>query len=648
MQHAGLRYLDFDIVVDRAPAGYEVRVLASPVGGARHAFDPLSEVEAERVNTFRAIVGGHRAGKRRIDSPEMHAAKDIGGRLFRRAFGGEVGECWRSSLDRVRALPNTGLRVRLRMGSAPELAELPWEYLYDATENQFISLSVYTPLVRFLEIRRPTQPLAVTPPLRVLVMISNPSDIDDLDVEEEWRQLREAVADIETRGLVTFDRLENATLEELQRQLRKHRYHVFHYIGHAGFDEVSDDGQLVLENERGRSQLVSAERLGNILHDEDSLRLAILNACEGARSSRRDPFSGLAQSLVQKGIPAVIAMQFEISDNAAITFSHEFYRALGEGFPADAALGEARKMISNGNDLEWGTPVLFLRAPDAALFDVQDVDEALSQELAEATRVREEEARRQQERDEQQRRAGEERIRTGEERLRREQAEARAREERILKGLEKAVGVKRRGRGKGVAMMVVLMAIVLAGVAQIADRVGTAYVPEPQTFVPPPSPQAVASPAAAPIAPPTSPPRVDPTAEHERAIRGAIQRAGEAEMTAFRVLDPTLLQASYGGDALMLLTSSMSGLVQNNIHQDARLLDRVYHSLDVDDSGMFATVEMTETWATEYHQNGTDLCIARIARNAIPQTLYLSRETGTWLIVSVDAPETGVEPTPCN
>ncbi|MCP4306519.1 MAG: hypothetical protein GY926_10515 [bacterium] len=45
-----------------------------------------------------------------------------------------------------------------------------------------------------------------------------------------------------------------------------------------------------------------------ILHEHRSLRLEILNACEGARSSRTDPFSGTGKSLVQQGIPAVVAM----------------------------------------------------------------------------------------------------------------------------------------------------------------------------------------------------------------------------------------------------------------------------------------------------------------------------------------------------
>jgi hypothetical protein len=79
----------------------------------------------------------------------------------------------------------------------------------------------------------------------------------------------------------------------------------------------------------------------------------------------------VAQSLVQQGIPAVIAMQFEITDQAALTFSQNFYASLVDGSPVDAALSEARMSIfASGNDIEWGTPVLFTRSSDGRLFDI--------------------------------------------------------------------------------------------------------------------------------------------------------------------------------------------------------------------------------------------------------------------------------------
>jgi len=100
-----------------------------------------------------------------------------------------------------------------------------------------------------------------------------------------------------------------------------------------------------------------------------SLRLVILNACEGARSARDDPFGGVAQALVRQGIPAVIAMQFEISDPAALTFSQSFYQAIADGLPVDLAMVEARRAIfAEGYEVEWATPVLYLRSPDGRIF----------------------------------------------------------------------------------------------------------------------------------------------------------------------------------------------------------------------------------------------------------------------------------------
>ena len=66
-------------------------------------------------------------------------------------------------------------------------------------------------------------------------------------------------------------------------------------------------------------------------------------------------------------------MQFEITDDAAITFGHVLYEAIADGYPLDAATTEARKAIyADGNLTEWGTPVLYLRAPDGHIFDIQD------------------------------------------------------------------------------------------------------------------------------------------------------------------------------------------------------------------------------------------------------------------------------------
>jgi hypothetical protein len=300
----------------------------------------------------------------------MQTAKKYGTRLFEAVFGDEVYGCFRGSLTTAQ-MQGKGLRVRLRMG-APELNDLPWEYLYNPRLNCFLSLSVDTPIVRYLELAVPIRALTVAPPLKVLAMISSPGDYQPvLDVEEEWARLSSALEPLARRGLVTLERLEIATLAALQHRLRRDDCHIFHFIGHGRFDEREQDGILVLERETGRGHQLSGQYLGTLLHNHRPLRLVILNACEGGRASRIDPFAGVAQSLVQQGIPAVIAMQFEITDEAAITFAYGFYTALADGYPVDAALVEARTAIfAQGNDIEWGTPVLYMRSLDGRLFDV--------------------------------------------------------------------------------------------------------------------------------------------------------------------------------------------------------------------------------------------------------------------------------------
>ena len=129
---------------------------------------------------------------------------------------------------------------------------------------------------------------------------------------------------------------------------------------------------MLLENDEGKSDPVSAEFLRTLFQNKKTLRLAVLNACEGARTDPTDPFAGVAQSLVRGGVAAVIAMQFEISDEAAIILSSEFCSALADGYPVDAALAEARTAVyTRSSAVEWAIPVLYLRSPDGSIFDVK-------------------------------------------------------------------------------------------------------------------------------------------------------------------------------------------------------------------------------------------------------------------------------------
>jgi CHAT domain-containing protein len=365
-----LTYLDFDVLMERGDQGaHRARVVNAPAGET----PPIAftvPFTAQDLEMFMLRIGRPRRVVRTLDAPETKAIKTFGGQLYRALFHDDLEVSLLRSLSEA-AARRTGLRIRLRLSDTPELAELPWEFLYDASRNRFLCLSHRTPLVRFLEVPDPPRPLAISPPLQVLVMIASPSDYPQLDVEQEWNKVQGALAPLEQAGQVHLTRSETATLAALRRQLRRTDLHVLHFVGHGGFDPQAQDGVLAFEDQTGRARLVSGQDLGVLLHDHDPLRLVVLNACEGARTDPTDPFAGTAQSLIQQGIPAVVAMQFEITDPAAISLASELYAAIADGYPLDAALAEARKAIwADGNQIEWATPVLHLRAPDGLIFDV--------------------------------------------------------------------------------------------------------------------------------------------------------------------------------------------------------------------------------------------------------------------------------------
>jgi hypothetical protein len=129
----------------------------------------------------------------------------------------------------------------------------------------------------------------------------------------------------------------------------------------------------VLENEHGGSDLVGAERFSDLLSLQATpLRLVLLNSCAGGQSAADDPFSSSAATLIRSGVSAVVAMQFAVSDPAAMAFSAGFYQAIAHNRTVAEAVRIGRIGIRGIGEhtLEWVTPVVYLRGEDTALFDV--------------------------------------------------------------------------------------------------------------------------------------------------------------------------------------------------------------------------------------------------------------------------------------
>jgi formylglycine-generating enzyme required for sulfatase activity len=379
-----MEYLDFEIAIDAGFGGeYRVSVLRSPGGETRETTRfPFDQQQLEsRLGALQATLIQARGARDVVVTPPeaaesgQQAAREFGRVLFEVLFEGEVGSLYVESLREARRKPDRGLRIKLRT-QAPELAVLPWEFLHDPKRDDFLCLSNTTPLIRYLESPNPPEALAVTPPLRILGMIASPTGLPALDVAREKARIEEALADSRQGGLVDLTWLQGQSWEALQRAMGRGGggpWHIFHFIGHGGFNPGTNEGHLALATEQGERYDLTASGLSRLLQDHQTLRLCVLNACEGSKGSGADLFSSTAATLVRRGgLPAVVSMQQEISDRAAIEFAREFYRSLADGSPVDAAVAEARKAVSLAlpHSVEWGTPVLHMRSPDGNLFRV--------------------------------------------------------------------------------------------------------------------------------------------------------------------------------------------------------------------------------------------------------------------------------------
>ncbi len=458
-------YSDFIVKISPAvePHRYAVTASSATEGEARGTFDPpFDETELEN---FILKVGLTRRGVRRIHSPEWQAAQAFGQRLYSALFCGQVQALLLASRNTAHRSAQ-GLRIKIVL-DAPALANYPWEYLCDPSQNRFLTLYETTPIVRYVELSAPLAPLRVAPPLRVLVAAASPVDYTPLDVEREHANLSRAVQELQSQCALELVWLEQPTVEALRDALLRSTFHIFHFIGHGGFDASENDGVLVFEDETRRGCRVSAERIAIVLGNHPTLRLAVLNACEGARTSVQDPFAGAALTLVRSaGIPAVVAMQFEITDRAGIAFSRGLYGAIAAGRPVDAAVTQARLAVfAEDNDIEWGTPVLYLRAPDGVIFAPLTAEEVarLASERAEREerRAQADRERQERERQEQARLAAEKERQTAEkERQTAERVEQEGRAHKIA-NLERGVRshIERQEFGMALTDMDALLAL---------------------------------------------------------------------------------------------------------------------------------------------------------------------------------------------
>lgn len=263
-----------------------------------------------------------------------------------------------------------GLRIRLSI-DAPEINAWPWELLHDPQRDRTFATSIATPLVRYLDRADQFGGLAnlrAELPLRMLVVLPKAAD---LNLVKERAVIEQAVAPLENElalnvldGVVTRARFADALITG--------DYHIIHGSGHGGVaDGISYIG---LNYPDGTADWVDGQVMARFIVNCKSLRLAVLNVCSSGKTDEGRAFQGLAPQLVRAGLPAVVAMQFPLSDDAAMTFAEEFYRRLCAGEHSiglvDVAVTYARNMLAilYPGDRSFAAPVLYTHARDGVIF----------------------------------------------------------------------------------------------------------------------------------------------------------------------------------------------------------------------------------------------------------------------------------------
>ncbi|MEU6272709.1 tetratricopeptide repeat protein [Streptomyces populi] len=307
---------------------------------------------------------------------------------------------------------NASLQIGLTVDDL-RCVDLPWETLTTPSAAGPLVLSEQVELYR--TVGRDSQPVAVQVPgpLRILAVVASPESGGGelLDYERELGRILDAV-DPARSGHAYVRVLSWGSLAEIRAALEQERFHILHLSCHAA------PGVLILEDEQGHADEVDAQRFMGALPADRGVPLVVLAGCSTARTSaphdtqasrERPPGedegalnagdtgsddmadadaegryrAGLARALLERGVPAVLAMTEAVTDRYATELAADMYQTLARAEHPNplTALSNARRtleqrrreLLEKGDPHagwpEWATPTLFLAGPPLPLFD---------------------------------------------------------------------------------------------------------------------------------------------------------------------------------------------------------------------------------------------------------------------------------------
>jgi CHAT domain/SIR2-like domain len=270
---------------------------------------------------------------------------------------------------------NVPLRVRLFIGSGGRaLHELHWETLCDPQDGTPLTTRdrVYFSRYFMSPVWEPVRPRP-DGPLRTLVVIANPANLarfapdgKPLAAVDVAGELTRAEAALGKAGITALASGGKATLDHMIEELRT-GYDVLYLVCHGALR--AGEPRLWLENELGEAAVTAGSDLALRLRDlSPRPRLIVLASCQSAGTGAGGgaAWAALGPRLAEAGVPAVLAMQGDVSMETVAALMPRFFAALMEDGQIDRALAVARGHVRDRPDA-W-MPVLFLRLRSGRLW----------------------------------------------------------------------------------------------------------------------------------------------------------------------------------------------------------------------------------------------------------------------------------------
>lgn len=270
--------------------------------------------------------------------------------------------------------------LRLVLEVAPDaraLLSVPWEVMAfplgwgtdeGAGAEGFLFLNADVSLIRQVQGVGVCTPVVLDRPLRFQAFAATPQDVLPIDLQAA--QVALAQGQVFAPAQHWYHGYD--TLGALQSRLGVIRSQIVHVLCHGAQRDCGrgvPQYELLFTHPAGYVQRVSATDLARVFTLAPDLQVVVLQACHAGTTAIQlseemtaccKVIESIALGLVRAGVPIVVAMQGEVSQQAAAAFVYACYGALERGEQVFEAVAAGRvAMRVAGGVVDWSLPVLY-------------------------------------------------------------------------------------------------------------------------------------------------------------------------------------------------------------------------------------------------------------------------------------------------